>query len=118
VIAQQGGRAAEAVGHFEKALDAAFVVDDRSCMAMTYGQLALIAEAEGRDEEALGWLVRCVALQGIPRPGERARAAAPRPGDGTARVVGPRDDMAKLHGPRASRGDRTDRHQHGRRLSG
>jgi tetratricopeptide (TPR) repeat protein len=77
------GHLKEAEDWYRQALTTNDDLDNKPAMATTYGQLGVLAKRRGRDEEALEWTVRCVALfdefphsSTRPEPKHLARLAA------------------------------------------
>lgn len=62
IVAHSRGRLDEAEDLYRQALTLREQVGYRAGMAQTYGQLGLLAELRGHPEQALEWMVRCVAL--------------------------------------------------------
>jgi tetratricopeptide (TPR) repeat protein len=62
IVAQDRGELGAAEAWYKKSLEIAETLGDRPGMAMTYGQLGLLSKKRGNDQEALEWMVRCVAL--------------------------------------------------------
>ena len=56
------GDLATAEGWYRKSLEIKEALGDRPAMALTYGQLGLLAEAREDLATALDWTVRCIAL--------------------------------------------------------
>jgi hypothetical protein len=62
VVAQERGALAASEGWYRKALEIEEALGNRPGMAMSYGQLGLLAEAREDLAAALDWTVRCIAL--------------------------------------------------------
>jgi len=69
ITAQDRGRLDEADDWYRKSLTIKEELRDLPGMALSYGQLGLLAEARQQPGQALHWTVRCVTLFGqFPHP--------------------------------------------------
>jgi hypothetical protein len=62
MVAQQRGHLDDAQNWYRKSLTIKEELGNRPGMALSFGQLGLLAEDRGRPEQAMEWTIRCVAL--------------------------------------------------------
>ena len=87
MLSQNRRRLDDAERSYQKSLTITEDLRDRPGMARSYGQLGLLAEERGQPQQALEWMIRCVALfDQYPHP---ATGPAPQHLQHLTRLLGP-----------------------------